>query len=192
MLLTATGFAVYFIKNRIGFKYRVNKANVSLEAFAFFMQDIICPLTYNLPLDPNYPLNIEIMKMNLAELPNRMAIIALLSLFSTQLTAQDVDQLDLTQTIEKWGQLVFCQRIYKSPSVKPRLYDFDIEACNKAGLLVADVISKYSTQDQNKIKNLAEQHAVRLSYNTSDPYKAVPACREYCNKLVQIQEERND
>lgn len=156
------------------------------------MQDIICLLTYNLPLDSNHPLNVEIMKMNLTELSNRVAIIAILSLFSAQVLAQDVDQLDLTQTIEKWGQLVFCQRIYKSPSVKPRLYDFDIESCNKAGLLVTDVISKYSTQDQNKIKNLAEQHAARLSYNTSDPYKAVPACREYCSKLVKIREERND
>jgi hypothetical protein len=191
LLTTATGFAVYFVKNRIGFKYRVNKANASLEAFAFFMQDIICPLTYNLPLDQNHLFNVE-NKMNLVELSNRVAIIALSSLFSTPLIAQDVDQLDVTQTIEKWGQLVFCQRIYKSPSVKPRLYDFDIESCDKAGLLVADVIAKYSAQDQKKIKNLAEQHAVRLSYNTSDPYQAVPACREYCSKLVQIKEKRDD
>jgi len=130
--------------------------------------------------------------MNLAEISNRVAIIALLSLFSTQLIAQDADQLDLTQTIEKWGQLVFCQRIYKLPSVKPRLYDFDIEACNKAGQLVTDVIAKYSPQDQLQIKNLAEQHAIRLSYNTSDPYQSVPACREYCSKVAKIQDKRND
>jgi hypothetical protein len=156
------------------------------------MQDIIYPLTYNLPLDQNHPLSVEIMKMNLTELSNHVAIIALLSLFSTQLIAQDVDQLDVTQTIEKWGQLVFCQRIYKSPSVKPRLYDFDIESCDKAGQLVTDVIAKYSAQDQNKIKTLAEQHAIRLSYNTSDPYQAVPACREYCSKVAEIQDKRND
>ncbi len=156
------------------------------------MQDIICPLTYNLPLDQNYPFDVEIMKMNLAELSNRVTVVALLGLLSTPLLAQDVDQLDVTQTIEKWGQLVFCQRIYKLPSVKSRLYDFDVEACDKAGQLVADVIAKYSSQDQLQIKNLAEQHAVRLSYNTSDPYQSVPACREYCSKLVQIQEKRND
>lgn len=130
--------------------------------------------------------------MNLPELSNRVAIIALSCLLCTPLLAQDVDQLDVNQTIKKWGQLIFCQRTYKLPGVKTRLYDFDVEACDKAGQLVADIVARYSAQDQLQLKNLAEQHAVQLSHNTSDPYQSVNACREYCSKLVQIQEKRDD
>ena len=57
----------------------------------------------------------------------------LLVLFSTPLAAKDVDQLDWTGIREEWGQVIFCQRIYKMAEVKPRLYSFDIEQ-NRDGL----------------------------------------------------------
>jgi hypothetical protein len=103
----------------------------------------------------------------------------------------DVEQLSATETFQKWGQILFCQRIYTMPEVTPRLYDFDVESCDQAALLAADVISKYSDRDQQELKIRAERHAKALSYNTSEPYQAVGACREYCSKLAAFREQRN-
>ncbi len=121
-----------------------------------------------------------------------MLITTLLVPFSAPLTAQGDESLDWTTTKDKWGQLIFCQRIYKMPEVKSRLYSFDIEQCDKAGQLARDVISKYSKQQQAQLKNQAERHAFMLSQNTSEPYLSVPACREYCGKLAKIQDKRSD
>lgn len=121
-----------------------------------------------------------------------MLITTLLVLFSGSLAAKDVESLDWTTTKDKWGQLILCQRIYKMAQVKPRLYDFDIEQCDKAGQLVIDVISKYSKQQQAQLKSQAERHAFMLSENISEPYHSVPACREYCGKLAEIQDKRSD
>jgi len=121
-----------------------------------------------------------------------MLITTLLILFSAPLTAQDDEPLDWTTNKEKWGQLIFCQRIYKMPEVKSRLYSFDIEQCDKAGQLAKDVVSKYSKQKQAQLKNQAERHAFMLSQNTSEPYLSVPACREYCGQLAEIQDKRSD
>ena len=126
-------------------------------------------------------------------LPQRYMLIAtFIVLFSTPLAAEDEEPLDWTTTKEKWGQLMFCQRIYKMPGVKSRLYDFDIEQCEKAGQLADDVISKYSKQRQAELRNQAERHAFMLSQNTSDPYQAVPACREYCGQLAEIRDKRGE
>ncbi len=103
----------------------------------------------------------------------------------------DVEQLSATETYEKWGQILFCQRIYTLPEVRPRLYDFDVEHCNQAAQLAADVIGKYSKQDQQQLKYRAERHATALSHNTSEPYHSVGACREYCRKLADFREQRN-
>jgi hypothetical protein len=118
--------------------------------------------------------------------------VILLQLLSFPIAAQNTDELGWTETKDKWGQLIFCQRIYKLPEVKVRLYSFDVEQCDKAAQLVSDVIAKYSKQDQNQLKNQAEQHAYKLSHNTSEPYHAVGACREYCGKLAKIKDQRND
>jgi hypothetical protein len=104
----------------------------------------------------------------------------------------DVEQLSATETYQKWGQVLFCQRTYTLPEVRSRLYDFDVKHCDQAALLAADVISKYSEQDQQQLKIRAERHAKALSYNTSEPYHAVGACREYCRKLAEFREQRND
>ena len=78
------------------------------------------------------------------------------------------------------------------PEVQSRLYSFDVEQCDSAGQLVLDVVAKYSKQQQLQLKNQAEQHAVALSYNTSEPYHSVKACRDYCGKLADIQDKHND
>jgi hypothetical protein len=104
----------------------------------------------------------------------------------------DVAQLSATETYEKWGQVLFCQRIYTLPQVRTRLYDFDVEHCDQAGQLALDVVSKYSEQEQQELKYRAEQHAQALSYNSSEPYHSVGACREYCRKLAEYREQRND
>jgi len=130
--------------------------------------------------------------MHLPEQLHRMAITALLAPLSTPLLALDVDQPDWTETKEEWGQVLFCQRIYKMPEVLPRLYSFDIEHCERAGQLMTDVVSKYTKQEQVQLKNQAERHAVALSHNTSEPYHSVAACRTYCRELAEIQDKRND
>jgi hypothetical protein len=132
------------------------------------------------------------MNIYISKLKRCILISTLLVLFSAPLTAQDPESLDWTTKKDKWGQLILCQRIYKMPEVKPRLYSFDIEQCDKAGQLVLDVISKYSKQEQAQLKNEAERHAFMLSRNTSEPYHSVPACREYCGKLAEIQDKRSD
>jgi hypothetical protein len=132
------------------------------------------------------------MNMNLQKTQLHLTFIVLLVLPWVPLKAQDVDQLSWTEIKDKWGQVLFCQRIYKMPEVRPRLYDFDIEQCNTANQLALDIVAKYSTQDQALLKSQAEQHAVRLGYNTSEPYHSVVACREYCRALSDYQEKRND
>ena len=121
-----------------------------------------------------------------------MLITTLLVLFSAPLAAQDAESLDWTTTKDKWGQLILCQRIYKMPEVKPRLYSFDIEQCDKAGLLMTDVVTKYSKEQQLELKNQAERHSTLLSRNTSEPYQSVTACRAFCKELADIQDKRND
>lgn len=101
------------------------------------------------------------------------------------------DELSATAGLAKeWGQLMLCQRIYRMPEVKPRLYDFDVEQCNSAELAIMDVVSRNDVREQNTIKLQAERHARSLSYNTSEPYHSVPACREYCKSLAQSRDIR--
>ena len=130
--------------------------------------------------------------MHLVTFQLRPLLTMLLVLFSTSLAALDIDQLNRTQTMEKWGQVIFCQRTYKMPEVRSRLYDFDVEHCDKAGLLMTELVAKYPKQEQEQLKHQAERHAVALSRNTSEPYHSVPACRTYCRELTEIREQRND
>jgi hypothetical protein len=131
-------------------------------------------------------------KMHKNRIHLQVAITVLLLLIAFPLVAQNADELSWTETKDKWGQLMFCQRIYKLPEVQTRLYSFDTEECDKAAELVSEVISKYSTQEQAQLKNQAEKHAYRLSRNTNEPYHAVGACRQYCGKLAAIRDKRND
>ena len=126
------------------------------------------------------------------KLRRRLTAIALLVFLSPSLSALDVDQLSWNETREKWGQVLFCQRIYQLPEVKPRLYSFDVEQCDKAGQLIADGISRYSKQEQVILKNQAEQHSYMLNLNTREPYHSVTACREYCRELAETRDEHND
>ncbi len=118
------------------------------------------------------------------------AIAMLVCFFAPPLAAADTDQLSPTELKDKWGEVIFCQKIYKMPEVRSRLYDFDIEQCDAAARLAEDLVSKYPINEQQILKVEAEKHARRLSYNTSEPYHSVSACREYCSKLAEIQEER--
>jgi hypothetical protein len=132
--------------------------------------------------------------MNMPESKSQFhtTITVLFALFAMPLAAQDVDQLNWTETKEKWGQVIFCQRIYKMPEVQSRLYSFDIEQCDSAGQLMLNVVTRYSQSQQTQLKNQAEQHAVALSHNTREPYHSVAACRDYCRKLAEIQDKDND
>lgn len=116
----------------------------------------------------------------------------LLILFCMPLEARDIDQLGWTETKGEWGQVLFCQRIYKMPEVRSRLYSFDVENCDKAGQLMTNVVAKYSKQQQEQLKNQAERHAFALSQNTSEPYHSVAACRAYCANLAKTLDERHD
>ena len=120
------------------------------------------------------------------------ATIAMLTcIFATPLDAADVDQLSTTELKDKWGQVIFCQRIYKLPEVRSRLYDFDVERCDAAAHLAAELVSKYPENQRQALKFQAEEHARALSYNTSEPYHSVSACREYCTKVAGIRDEIN-
>jgi hypothetical protein len=130
--------------------------------------------------------------MHLSNLKYYFVCSLFLGLYCSPVVAQDLDQLDWTTTKDKWGQLLFCQRIYTLPEVRGRLYRFDLESCDKAGKLVDHVISRYSPQQQAQLKGQAEQHSFRLGENTSEPYLSVPACREYCSRLAEIQDQIND
>jgi len=110
--------------------------------------------------------------------------------FSSPLTARDTNQLSPVEFKDKWGQVIFCQRIYKMPEVRSRLYDFDVEQCDAATRLAEELVLRYPLNEQQALKFQAEKHARALSYNTSEPYHAVTACREYCGKLAGIQDER--
>jgi hypothetical protein len=191
LLIKAAGSANNFDKPH-WIKYRDNKAVASYRSCCFFITGQRCPATLQSSLaftsDNLYRPTI----MHLATLPLRLFFTVLLVSFSTSIIALDIDQLGKTETMEKWGQVLFCQRIYKMPEVKPRLYDFDIEHCEKAGQLITDVVSKYSKQEQEQLKYRAERHAIALSYNTSEPYHSVAACRAYCRELAEIQDKHND
>jgi hypothetical protein len=130
--------------------------------------------------------------MYIRKLKRRLSIASLLVFLCAPVAAQDVDLRSWTKTKEQWGQVLFCQRIYKLAEVKSRLYSFDIEHCDKAGQLIADKVTKYSEQAKMELKTQSEQHATLLSLNTSEPYHSVTACRAYCSELAEIQDKRND
>jgi hypothetical protein len=119
-------------------------------------------------------------------------MIATLALSSLPLTGLAADQSEWVEIRESWGRVIFCQHIYKMPEVRVRLYDFDIEQCDKAGQLMDGKASAFSDRQQVDLKSQAERHASLLSRNTSDPYQSVVACREYCSELAEIQDRRND
>ena len=122
-----------------------------------------------------------------------IAMVALLACcFSSPLTARDTNQLSPVEFKDKWGQVIFCQRIYKIPSVQSRLYSFDVEHCDKAGQLMLNAATRYPAQEQIQLKNQAERHAARLSGNTAEPYHSVPACRTYCRDLAETLDKRNE
>jgi hypothetical protein len=121
-----------------------------------------------------------------------LIICALLIFPPSPLLALDIDQLSWDETREEWGQVMFCQRIYKLPGVTSRLYDFDVEHCDKAGQLMLNAAAKYSQQDQVQLKNQAERHAFSLSRNTTEPYHSVPACRSYCRELADKLDKQNE
>lgn len=130
--------------------------------------------------------------MYILKFHHQLTITILLLLLSTSLTAKDLSQLDWTGIKEEWGQVIFCQRIYKMPEVQPRLYSFDIEHCDKAGQIMTGVATRFSTQEQIALKNQAEQHAILLGQNASEPYHSVVACRELCRDLTEIQDNADD
>ena len=132
------------------------------------------------------------MTIRTSKLQRRLTTATALVFLSPPLWALDVDKLSWTETREKWGQVLFCKRIYNFPEVKSRLYDFDIEHCDQAEQLFVDGVSRFSKQNQVLLKNQAEQHAIMLNLNTSEPYHSVKACREYCRELAEVQDNRND
>lgn len=150
-------------------------------------QDIRRPLPYN-------PANL-IIPENIMPKPVRFTLnvttAMLICFFTSPLGAADVDQLSPTELKDKWGQVIFCQKIYKMPEVRTRLYDFDVEQCDAAARLAEELVSKYPLNEQQALKIQAENHARALSYNTPEPYQAVPACRQYCSKVAGIRDERN-
>ncbi len=123
----------------------------------------------------------------------QMMLTAAMILFGTQSAiAQDFDQLSTTEIKEKWGRVILCQRIYTLSEVKPRLYDFDYEQCDSASQLMTEIVANYPATEQALLKTQAERHARALSFNTSEPYHSVHACRQYCGKLAKMRDQRND
>ena len=115
----------------------------------------------------------------------------LISLVASPLAANDDENGQLTRTEfkDKWGQVLFCQKMYTMPEVRSRLYDFDTEQCDAAAKLAEDLVSVFPPNEQQWLKQQAEKHANALSYNATEPYHAVPACREYCSKLAELKPE---
>lgn len=121
-----------------------------------------------------------------------MLCLASLFLLVTPIATRGSDQPGWVETKDKFGQVLFCQAIYKMPEVRTRLYDFDLKQCDKASQVMTDVIANYSKQDQVQLKALAEQHAYRLSRFTSEPYQSVSACRELCQELTKTGGQARD
>ena len=157
-----------------------------------FFLDSVQPLPYNLPLTKPWPVHGEKTTMRVSNFRFRLTIVAMLALPALPLPGSAADQSEWVENRESWGRVIFCQHIYKLPEVRVRLYDFDIEQCDKAGQLMHSKAAAYSDQQQVELKNQAERHASLLSRNTSDPYQSVVACREYCSELAEIQDRRND
>jgi len=123
---------------------------------------------------------------------HRLVILLMLSPLCAPAIANDIDQLDWTGIKEHWGQAMLCQRIYSLSEVKPRLYDFDIEQCSQATILITKVAGRYSERDRAELRKQAERHATLLSQNASDPYNVVPACRLFCRDIAASQGLKND
>ena len=123
---------------------------------------------------------------------SKVMIAATTILVSTHIYAQDFKPLSTTEISEKWGRVILCQRIYTLAEVKPRLYDFDIEQCDSASQFMTEITAKYPATEQAMLKTQAERHAEALSYNSSEPYHSVPACRQYCGKLAKLRDQRSD
>ena len=92
-------------------------------------------------------------------------LIMVLVFFSSPSWALDVDQLNGTETLEKWGQ---------------------------TSQLMQGVSGKYLPQELLQLKNQADRHAFLLSGNTAEPYHSVLACRSYCKEVIDTLGQQND
>ena len=122
----------------------------------------------------------------------QMLSLLLMFQFTAPLAAQDNDQARWIEAKDKWGQVLFCQTIYKMPEVQTRLYDFDVKQCDEAAQVMNNAMNVFSKQDQVQLKAMAEQHAYRLSRFTSEPYQSVPACREFCQEVTETGGQAHD
>jgi hypothetical protein len=178
--------------NRVGSGAGIKRQLFLIEAAAFFIAGQKRSPTLQSSLAKTSANLYRPTIMHSTKIKHRLILSLLLVSFSTSIYATDFDQLSTTETIQKWGRVLFCQGIYKMPEVRTRLYDFDIEHCNKAGQLMTDVVAKYSKAEQGQLKYQAERHAVALSHNTSEPYHSVAACRAYCRELAETLDKRNE
>ena len=128
--------------------------------------------------------------MHILKLPCQLLGVMLLILSPLTLTAQDAPE--RIKIKDEWGQVLFCQAIYKMPEVQTRLYAFDLEQCEEAGHIVTEAVAAYPIEDQQQLRAQAERHAYRLSRNTTEPYHSVVACREFCRELVDSRSPAND
>ena len=85
---------------------------------------------------------------------------------------------------DTWGSVLYCQEIYREPSVHGRIYPADTEACRQADLLMRDIIRKYGPNDQQTLEMEALKKSRIIRYNTRDVQEAVRACREQCSTLA--------
>jgi hypothetical protein len=89
---------------------------------------------------------------------------------------------------DTWGSVLYCQEIYKEPSVHGRIYPADTQACKQADQLMRGIIRKYGPNDQQVLETEALKKSKIIRYNTRDVQEAVRACREQCGALSAEQQ----
>jgi hypothetical protein len=89
-----------------------------------------------------------------------------------------------TQIRENWGRVMYCQRAYKVPDNKQRVYEYDLQQCDTANTRMQEQASLHGEDRVKVIHELAKQRAMAIGYNTISATSVIGACRESCQKLA--------
>ena len=111
-------------------------------------------------------------------------LLAGMCLASVPAPAWETHTMSPEQIVRHWGESMYCQRMYRHPRNAGRVYPYDVEQCDAASARFEALADTYGPQNARTLKHRANQRAVVIEYDTSDPAMVVRACREQCTALL--------
>jgi hypothetical protein len=104
-------------------------------------------------------------------------------LMPKSLTAEE-PALSESQIREYWGRVIYCDRTYRRPENRSRVYEYDLAQCSKAADRMRDQALLHGEGRVKILEDIAGQRATQIEYSTPDATAVINACRESCRELA--------